>query len=283
LIRLAYPGWVVRSVANDTRGIVDPVAGFERFTLSRHEAARDLQWAVDRYWVVSWDLRDQAPYEQQIVRHPAVHLVFERDNAEIESISPHDFVRRLEGRGRVFGVKFRPAGFRPFLGAPISGIVGQRLQAATVFGTEIDELAGIVSQADDVNRQIELVDLFLRSVRTQPLAMTETINTIVAHIASDRSIRRVDDLAGRLETSTRRLQRLFAEHVGMGPKWVINRCRFHEAAEVAVQSAAIDWAALALELGYSDQSHLVRDFTTTIGRSPDRYLRSASNGHTEQR
>jgi AraC-like DNA-binding protein len=153
---------VVRALDGDTRGIVNAAAGFERFHLDRYRPSEDLAWAVDRYWVVRWDLRDQAAYEQRVVPDPA-------------------------------------------------------------------------------------------------------------------SITRVDELAARLQTTTRRLQRLFADHVGLGPKWVINRYRIHEAAEIAAESAArgpdVDWAQLAIDLGYSDQSHLVRDFTAAVGVPPVRYTR----------
>jgi AraC-like DNA-binding protein len=38
----------------------------------------------------------------------------------------------------------------------------------------------------------------------------------------------------------------------------------------------VDWAAVAVELGYSDQAHLVRDFTAAVGTPPARYAREAS-------
>lgn len=33
----------------------------------------------------------------------------------------------------------------------------------------------------------------------------------------------------------------------------------------------IDWAALAADLGYADQRHVVRDFTAMVGETPTRY------------
>lgn len=59
--------------------------------------------------------------------------------------------------------------------------------------------------------------------------------------------------------------------MGVPPKWVILRYRVQEAIERAAPEA--DWAALAADLGYSDQAHLVRDFTATIGVSPTAYAR----------
>ena len=69
----------------------------------------------------------------------------------------------------------------------------------------------------------------------------------------------------------RTLQRLFADYVGVSPKWVMRRARLHEAAERADSGEPVDWAALASDLGYADQAHLTRDFTVTIGVPPTRY------------
>ena len=71
----------------------------------------------------------------------------------------------------------------------------------------------------------------------------------------------------------RTLQRLFDETVGVSPKWVIQRYRLHEAAARMAAAAAIDWADIALELGYADQAHFIRDFRKLVGRSPADYVK----------
>ena len=97
---------------------------------------------------------------------------------------------------------------------------------------------------------------------------------IVEGIAQEPRILRVDDLARRLGLGVRRLQRLFTEYVGIGPKQVIRRYRLHEAAERVTRTRRGDWSLLAAELGYSDQAHFIRDFRRTIGLSPGRYAAS---------
>jgi AraC-like DNA-binding protein len=94
-------------------------------------------------------------------------------------------------------------------------------------------------------------------------------------VAKERDIRKVADLAARYRVNERTLQRLFARYVGVSPKWVIQRYRLHEAAEQLAAQESLDQAALALELGYSDQAHFVRDFKSIIGLSPAAYARSA--------
>jgi AraC-like DNA-binding protein len=98
---------------------------------------------------------------------------------------------------------------------------------------------------------------------------------LVSRITDDPGLRRVDELCAASGLSARTLQRLFADYVGVSPKWVMRRARLHEAAERADSGEPVDWAALAADLGYADQAHLTRDFTVTIGVPPSRYAAPA--------
>ena len=100
--------------------------------------------------------------------------------------------------------------------------------------------------------------------------------TLVDRIRTDRTIRHVGDFAHAQGMTVRSLQRLFAAYVGVGPKWIILRYRIHEALEHAEASHPVDWAALAADLGYADQAHLVRDFTATVGVPPTAYARGVA-------
>ena len=57
----------------------------------------------------------------------------------------------------------------------------------------------------------------------------------------------------------------------MSPKWVIQRYRLHEAVEQLERGAEVDLAELALQLGYFDQAHFIRDFKALVGRPPGAY------------
>jgi AraC-like DNA-binding protein len=86
----------------------------------------------------------------------------------------------------------------------------------------------------------------------------------------------VAELAERHAVTPRTLQRAFADFVGVGPKWVLKRYRMHEAAERIAAGEASDGASLALDLGYFDQSHFIRDFTAQIGLPPSAYERACA-------
>ncbi|TGJ97326.1 AraC family transcriptional regulator, partial [Actinotalea fermentans ATCC 43279 = JCM 9966 = DSM 3133] len=84
---------------------------------------------------------------------------------------------------------------------------------------------------------------------------------------------RVSDLARVAGTSTRSLQRLLGERLGVGPKWVLQRHRVHLAAERLATDPGQDLAALAVDVGYYDQAHLAVDFVSTTGHTPSAYAR----------
>ena len=93
-------------------------------------------------------------------------------------------------------------------------------------------------------------------------------------VEADRELRSVDAVAQRVHVSGRTLQALFNKYVGVGLKWVLMRYRLVEAAELAARTPDPDWATIALDLGYSHQSHFVNDFRKLIGKSPVQYLQA---------
>jgi AraC-like DNA-binding protein len=102
----------------------------------------------------------------------------------------------------------------------------------------------------------------------------------VARVAeTDRWVRRVEDLSALAGVTERTLQRMFGEHAGLTPAWVIRRYRILEAAEQArLHGVEVSWAHLAADLGYSDQAHLVRDFRAHLGTTPAAYAARQAAG-----
>jgi AraC-like DNA-binding protein len=203
------------------------------------------------------------------VPYPNVHLTFLDGAARVRGVRTGHQIRVLSGRARVFGVAFRPGCFRPFLGESVTTITNRSVDAADVFGPDLP--------AGDVD--VASVDAFLRARLPEPDPRAEAAAAAVALIAAKQDLTRVDAIAGELGVGVRQLQRLFAEYVGVGPKWVIRRYRLHEVTERLASGAEIDWATLAIELGYADQAHFVRDFKEMFGEPPtwyaDRYQPSA--------
>ncbi len=265
----------------DTRGIVDAAELFARVRFRRREPAEPLRPYLEHYWLIDWDLTE--PYVSHVVPHPSVNVVFQRYEgtdgdgfAEVAGIGLDLFAQKLEGRGRVCGIQFRPGGFRPFApGRPVSDWTGRRVLLPEAL-PRVPAAAAVASvlDPDDEDARVAALDAFLLDLAPEPDPQADLTMALVDRIRTDRAIRRVGGFAREQGLSTRALQRLFAEYVGVGPKWVILRYRIHEALERAETDRAVDWAALAADLGYADQAHLVRDFTATVGVPPTAYAQA---------
>jgi AraC-like DNA-binding protein len=130
-----------------------------------------------------------------------------------------------------------------------------------------------VQEAPDAAAAAARVDAVLAPLCPQPDPAVDRADELVRLVDAEPGIRRVEDLAARLATTPRSLQRFCAEWIGVGPKELVRWARLHEAAGRAA-AGPVDWAALAAELGYADQAHLVRDFTRVVGEPPARYARA---------
>jgi AraC-like DNA-binding protein len=263
----------LRAVAAEPKGIVAPAVAEQKFRLARYFPAADLAAFVEHYWIVAWDLAGQPPHVQRTLPYPCVNMVFDRGRTAIFGVARGAFDYRLENRGRVLGVRFRPAGFRGLLKAPLIGITDRTLSLAPIYGLEGSAAEISVLAAPDDAGMVAAAEAILRRRIPEPDANVVLVDRIIARIDADREITRIDRLASAVDLSPRALQRLFSDYVGVSPKWVIRRLRLHEAAFRLASAEAFDLAGFAQELGYFDQAHFTRDFTNLVGRAPAQYRR----------
>jgi AraC-like DNA-binding protein len=270
---------VFDSAVGPARGVLQrgPAAG--SFRHARRSPAPELAHSIAHYWMVSWDLRGLPPHRAETLPHPNVHAVFEAAASVVAGVHSAKFTRLLEGRSHVFGVKFTPGGFRPFLKAPVSSLTDRSVPIRDIFGSEADALEAVLvssdaASSDDEDAMVEAANTFFRPRVPAPDDTIALAGRIVNRILSEPGIRTVDDLAARTGLGKRSLQRLFHEYVGIPPKWVIRRYRLHELVERFHSGEEPDYAQLALELGYFDQAHLINDFRSIVGYSPAQYRSS---------
>ncbi|WP_369130311.1 helix-turn-helix domain-containing protein [Modestobacter roseus] len=279
------PSWTNTTPRDDplSRGVLRPAATQQVAGLRRDVAVHPvLAPFVERWWSVRWDRTGQPPFRSEVLSHPSVNLSVEegthpRFGFELPAVLVHGVVTRrftvdLVGAGRVTAAKFRPGGWAAFTGRPPA--VG----TVTPLGHELPvDAVGLVTdllaQADDADR-VAVLEAALLPVVPEPPAEFVELSALLAEMVADRSVVRVDQVAGRAGVGVRSLQRRFARWVGVQPKAVLARYRLQDAA-AAIDAGADDLAGLAASLGWFDQSHFSRDFRAVVGVPPSAYLARA--------
>jgi AraC-like DNA-binding protein len=269
---------MMKSTLGKPRGILNLKAGEKKFSLSRHLPAQDLAFFVERYWIVAWDLRGQEPYTQETLPFPCVNLVFEYNQSRVYGVETGKFARLLENQGRVFGVKFRPGAFYPFVKMPVSQITNDSIAFRDAFGMDSTALEDAILSREDEQEMVGIAESFLRERLPEQDKNVSIINEIVDYIIAHQEITRVDDLVSQFNLNKRTMQRLFRQYVGVSPKWVIKRYRLHEVAERLAEGESVDWTGMVLELGYADQAHFIKDFKAIVGKTPAEYAKHVGSG-----
>ena len=286
-----------RPVQQDARGILDPEAMARVVRLERYPAGGELEGLVTWFWAVRWALPPGLLHEQRLITHPGANLSVGHTEpvgeatepgpvtAELHGVYTRLGVRRLAGSGWAVAALLAPGG----LGAVLPGPAGRTTDRvlpleeglAERWVRSVHRLVARMSAAhgDDPDaverRRVELLrDLLERVVGAADPARVAAARQVaaVARLAeTDRSIDRLEQLAAAAGVTPRTLQRLFAEHAGVPVTWVLRRYRIIEAAELARTGGGRPWAELAVDLGYSDQAHLIRDFRAHVGTTPAAY------------
>ena len=172
--------------------------------------------------------------------------------------------------GILVGAGIRPRGWLRLFRRPACDWA-DRIDVAPAFGRRtpaaIRDQFCKLSQDDDVPR---LFDALFRSLLRPPSAADDAIARIEAALV-DPAIETVDELARITRLHVRRVERLALRAFGFPPKLLLRRARFLRSLH-AMRAAGRGEGSTAIDPGYTDYSHFVRDAQDFLGMSPRAFL-----------
>lgn len=253
---------------SDSRGVLYPA---KLPSFHREPAPEKFRALVRWFWIPRWNLPPGRTSRQELLPFPASNLVVQSDHVILAGPTTGASHRDLRGRGWAVGALLRPA-----------GIASLHLDPGTIHNIELPfdavELHQSVSTAmrNDHEtiargRAIQAYLDWIAEYLAPPDEGGLLANAMEDLIASDRSILRVDQVAARLHTSIRGVQRLAQRYVGLPPLTIIRRYRLQEAAQRLREEPTLTIAEVAADLGYTDHAHLTTDFRRVLGLTPHLY------------
>ena len=173
------------------------------------------------------------------------------------------------------GVRFRPGFAMSALGIPASELTDDRIEYSSISETsdaDLETLSGLETNDERFDAIVALVRRRLLGGAQVPLS----VRAAVQRITVENGNVRVASLADDIGITRQQLARQFATHVGIAPKTFarVMRARAALARADAARAAyprAIDWSAIACDLGYYDQPHFIDDFKALTGVTPSRW------------
>lgn len=128
-------------------------------------------------------------------------------------------------------------------------------------------------KVDNIDEAINIISEFLLS--THQKATDNTIQKAGTALHNAKGNLPVSNIADTAHTTVRTLERKFRESSGHTVKAVSALLRFEQARNQLWLNPETQLAALAYDLGYTDQSHLSREFKKYSGTTPASFARKA--------
>ena len=199
--------------------------------------------------------------------------------AAVAGLRSHHIVIDTARVSSVMGVVFRPGAARAFLAAPAVDFCDQAIQLDLIWGwPSADQLLDRLREARTAAVRLRIVEDALvdrmKTFREKHLPMHPIMNYALHAFGNAPHIRTVADVSREIGWSRRWLSHAFAEQVGITPKRYCRLVRFQHLVRELASQRSVDWASIALDGGFCDQTHLVHEFRAFSGLSPETFLKS---------
>ncbi|MEC4594330.1 AraC family transcriptional regulator [Nitrospirillum amazonense] len=171
---------------------------------------------------------------------------------------------------------------RRLLGCPLTDLVDRVVPLDAVLGPAGTRLGQALAEAPDgTGRMAALDDALTRRFAAMPALPGAQAHALA--LLRDRPDLDIADIARDIGWSTKHLANRVKDALGVGPRTYRRLMRF-EALTKRLGAGQPDegsggWAGIAIDAGYCDQSHMIREFREFAGLTPGQYLaRSLPDG-----
>jgi AraC-like DNA-binding protein len=245
------------------------------FYLER-KAKPPLSLAVDYLWYTR-SIRPNHPFERvlptgraQVIINLARNYISQCDSTGVTGRSASSLI--VGGRSAcevidtsdlsdLLGIVFRPAGLPSFVMDSSDRFCNATVDLGDVWGSKASDLRDRLLEAATPETKLDIAEIFL----LQNFGNRIFRNPIVIHALnrfsqSECGAASVGTVAAEIGISCRHLSQLFREQVGFPPKVWCRIQRFQSAVRQLHRGSEPQWATLAADCGYYDQSHFANEF-----------------------
>lgn len=182
----------------------------------------------------------------------------------------------------ILQIVFQPTGLYRLTGIPSFELTNLYLDAEAVFGKEVHIVNEQLYHASTYESVISIADRFLIQLlkrhRVKDHHGIDDVSSLILHHHQQSLAWFADQSC----LSMKQFERKFKERCGVTPKLFARITRFDRAFRKKNMLPDCDWLTIALECGYNDYQHLVRDFKEFTGLTPAEFFRVESKAPERQ-
>ena len=192
--------------------------------------------------------------------------------AVVSGASGRGFTPDTPEEAFIIGVHFKPGGAFPFLGLPAGDLADTHVELETLWGPSAGRLRERLCESKTSAERFQVLQEALLSRLCHGVEQHYAVSAALEMFGKNQAGPRVRETAKYLGLSQRRFIEVFKAEVGMTPKLFSRIQRFQQTRTFIQHNPSINWADLAADLGYFDQSHFIREFVEFSGLNPNDYI-----------
>lgn len=246
-----------------------------------HKPQVPLRRFVECFWTLEGTSISEPVQPDRILPDGCVELIlnfgdrFKQHNGNEITVQPRYFLAGQMTRpilispmgvADIIGIRFQPGGTVPFIHTPMHEITDQVVELGGPEPILERKLLRVCANLSNVANRLAAIEKLLLSY-VLSFNQTSWLLSSAARVVESTGLISVDQLASDAGISARQLERRFLSEVGVSPKLLSRILRFQQVFQ-AVERCDGAWAPIALECGYYDQAHLIRDFNQFAQQTP---------------
>lgn len=192
----------------------------------------------------------------------------------VGQLSRYLLLQSPQGTVRLLAARLWPWGAYALFGTPMYLLQDSSLPLADVLGKAAGQWEDCIYTQEPLSAAHTLMGLLGQQLG-RSAANNNVIQAAVNMIARTAGNVDMAALAHHANLSTRQLTRRFWNEVGLNPKQLARIARLQRFMHLQTWQPKQTLTKLALDAGYYDQPHFVRDFVQLTGLSPSQYYKQA--------
>jgi AraC-like DNA-binding protein len=190
-----------------------------------------------------------------------------RERVYVVGAMTRALVLARQGRAHFLGVRFRPGRAAALLRVAARELTDRHTPLGDIW-PEATSLVDRIASERSLAAQLLALDHTLAAKVAGAASTPASLENAVRQIVSSQGRLRIEAIGELVGRSRQQIARLFADHVGLSPKMLARVIRAQRAVSHLREGPPVAPTALALDLGYYDQSHLVSELRELTGLTP---------------
>jgi AraC-like DNA-binding protein len=172
----------------------------------------------------------------------------------------------------MFRVHFQPGALFRVLNIPLYEFGDDYFDAELVLGGAVRAVSERLGEATSYAGMVEVIEEYLTNKVAKAAQEVLPVDRAAERLTMDPLPAPLEWLAREACLSPRQFNRRFTERIGVGPKLYSRLVRYHRAYLFKAAHPSMAWPTVAMEFGYTDYQHMVRDFREFTGVTPNVWL-----------